>query len=402
MRGPNAAPSSPGELWRKRAFSGPVSPKTIDSDRAGYFRAPTAGRPLSASERAPHEGRFGINLSAVRVHEGEGAEAAANALRAEAYAAGENVVLGKGVSQATLGHELHHVAQQRGRLDSGTLRVSEPDHPLEREAEEGVAPSVGTATATLWRKVKPAMSRVAFENAVKTKYGVQTVRDGTAADQGNPPDWSSWSPGNQSEVYDAIVESFESVRTSNIGGMPKGVTEIVFFKVDYVGATSQPDTGAAFGGGKLEVFKAVTNWEGPEGRSVRTRSPLPTMIGKGAAARNITHELGHALFEAALKPATGMDLTIRDDFAIAVGWKKVSGRWQLFDLGTNSRITEENWNDPWGEQPMSKHSLFEPFEDFAESFMAYVHTPKVLLARSPARYNFIDGRKSRWSSGLNP
>jgi hypothetical protein len=100
------------------------------------------------------------------------------------------------------------------------------------------------------------------------------------------------------------------------------------------------------------------------------------------------------------------------DFARAVGW--VNG--SLFDIGVPAvataiaagnpppaqyEITQNNWNAPnWVEQPVSHYSLEDPSEDFAESVMAYVQAPNLLLARSPRRFAFIRDRRSRWEPGL--
>src|ERR1700760_3286094 len=85
----------------------------------------------------------------------------------------------------------------------------------------------------------------------------------------------------------------------------------------------------------------------------------------------------------------------------------MAGGQQLFDIQdpavasanpqkptpTKPPVTVSDWNDPkWGEQPISGYSLTGPFEDFAESFMAYVYASAVLKARSPARWSFIDGQ----------
>ena len=77
------------------------------------------GQPLSASARAFFEPRFGFDFSAVRVHTGEQAAAAAGALNADAFTVGRNVAFGAGmyapetrVGRRLLGHELTHVIQQ--------------------------------------------------------------------------------------------------------------------------------------------------------------------------------------------------------------------------------------------------------------------------------------------------
>ena len=104
------------------------------------------------------------------------------------------------------------------------------------------------------------------------------------------------------------------------------------------------------------------------------------------------------------------------DFRREVGWT-TTGPARLFDIGVpavqralavrttppaNYEITVNNWNSPqWVEQPMTDYSVAGgPGEDFAESVMAFVHEPQVLLSRSPRRYHFLFNRKERWLPGL--
>jgi hypothetical protein len=98
------AVSQPRVRWPSRAFTLhlPTSTGTIESSRADYFRSSSSGRPLSSAERAAHEPRLGVHLSGVRVHEGDGADAAARMAGAEAYAAGGAVVLSRNAGPATL------------------------------------------------------------------------------------------------------------------------------------------------------------------------------------------------------------------------------------------------------------------------------------------------------------
>jgi hypothetical protein len=76
------------------------------------------GAPLDAADRAFFEPRFGHDLAAVRLHTGRAAAVAARAIRAQAYAAGDHIVLGEGRHGPTrelLAHELAHVVQDRER-----------------------------------------------------------------------------------------------------------------------------------------------------------------------------------------------------------------------------------------------------------------------------------------------
>lgn len=77
------------------------------------------GQPLDAATRASMEPRFGHDFSGVRVHTDEQAAESAQAVRAQAYTVGQDLVFGAGqyapstgAGQKLLAHELAHVVQQ--------------------------------------------------------------------------------------------------------------------------------------------------------------------------------------------------------------------------------------------------------------------------------------------------
>ena len=81
----------------------------------------SSGQPLSATAASFFEGRFGKDLSQVRVHTGDSAAAAAQAVNARAFTLGQNIVFNKGEyrpdtrsGRHLLAHELVHTVQQRG------------------------------------------------------------------------------------------------------------------------------------------------------------------------------------------------------------------------------------------------------------------------------------------------
>jgi hypothetical protein len=116
----------------------------------------SSGQPLDPSARAFLSPRFGRDLSQVRVHRDARAAASAEAVGAQAYTVGRDIVFGEGRyapessrGLELLAHELTHVAQQAG-AGSGegrSLDIAPNGGPLEREAD-GVARSiVGQTTA---------------------------------------------------------------------------------------------------------------------------------------------------------------------------------------------------------------------------------------------------------------
>jgi hypothetical protein len=76
-----------------------------------------AGQPLAPSVRGTLEKRFGVDLSAVRVHTEQVSSAAVGAVSARAFTRGTDIFLGKGerpTDLALIAHEVAHVVQQRG------------------------------------------------------------------------------------------------------------------------------------------------------------------------------------------------------------------------------------------------------------------------------------------------
>jgi hypothetical protein len=101
----------------------------------------TGGAALPPDVRADLEARLGADFSAVRIHTGDAAARSADALAAEAYTVGDDIVFARGafaphdpLGRLRLAHELTHVLQQRSGAASSP-GVSDPADPLERAAE---------------------------------------------------------------------------------------------------------------------------------------------------------------------------------------------------------------------------------------------------------------------------
>lgn len=105
------------------------------------------GSPLDASTRSTMESVFGASFGDVRVHTDASASKSAEAVGANAYTVGSDMVFKSGQydpgtesGQKTIAHELSHVVQQsRGPVDGtaapGGIRVSDPSDRFEREAD---------------------------------------------------------------------------------------------------------------------------------------------------------------------------------------------------------------------------------------------------------------------------
>lgn len=105
------------------------------------------GSPLDESTKSSMESRFGQDFGDVRVHTDAKASASAEAVGANAYTVGSDVVFRSGhfdaaspTGQRTIAHELSHVVQQRsGPVDGtdapGGIKLSDPGDRFERAAD---------------------------------------------------------------------------------------------------------------------------------------------------------------------------------------------------------------------------------------------------------------------------
>jgi hypothetical protein len=145
-------------LLTKRIGSGDWGQAEVPPVVHEVIRSP--GQPIDPATRAFMEPRFGHDFSHVRVHTGEGAEASARALNAQAYAVGNHIVFGLGrfdpnatEGRRLLAHELTHVVQQSGGYDPRAV-VRQPAGAglLQRKGDEKApkAPKCDSGTAFRW------------------------------------------------------------------------------------------------------------------------------------------------------------------------------------------------------------------------------------------------------------
>jgi hypothetical protein len=129
-------------LYRRAVDAGEV--RADDPSVADALARIGGGQPLPEGIRREMEADIGVSFERVRIHTDEVAAAAARALRAAAFTVGEDIFFAEQAfapdSQAgrrLLAHELTHVVQSwQGRTPTGSSeRVSQPDEPLEREAD---------------------------------------------------------------------------------------------------------------------------------------------------------------------------------------------------------------------------------------------------------------------------
>ena len=151
--GDTPGPAVECEECRKKPLS--LQRKSLEAAGpvAGGFAPPivhdvlrSPAQSLDPQTRAFMEPHFGHDFSRVRIHADPGASEAANAVQAEAFTFGSNIVFGSGkfapstpAGRKLLAHELTHVVQQGAAPaagDLGTSRVSEPGR-LQRQPKGG-------------------------------------------------------------------------------------------------------------------------------------------------------------------------------------------------------------------------------------------------------------------------
>jgi hypothetical protein len=134
-----------GSVIRRRPSSLPLIPEGdatalgTDQERSVKTALSAPGSAFDSRLLRDVEGRTGRDVSYARLIKGSAADAACDAISAQAFTVGDQVVLGRteggGDSLATtLRHELVHVAQSHGSPPTGPLRLGSDSAPAEHQA----------------------------------------------------------------------------------------------------------------------------------------------------------------------------------------------------------------------------------------------------------------------------
>jgi len=191
------------------------------------------GEPLPETSRAQMENALGADLEGVRIHTSSLAARAAHDINAKAFTVGQNIYFGTGqyqpdaqTGQHLLAHELTHTVQQtNGRsLIQPDALISQPDDPLEREAET-VANMVGQEN----------QAAVSFQQSAPTQPRLATK------------------PIVQRAWYDVITEGAEWV-----GGQIASGAEAAWEGAEWVGGQVASGAQAVWGGA---TWLAGKSWE---------------------------------------------------------------------------------------------------------------------------------------------
>ena len=148
---------SEGETWQPDSLiQGVTSTRATDGPLIVRDALGSPGQPLDAAARDFMESRFGHDFSRVRVHTDQTAAESAQAIRARAYALGDDLVFGAGQyvpasdgGRRLLAHELAHVIGQRLSPGPGVIQRAKADQkPIEPLDD----PDVQAAIDTAWRE----------------------------------------------------------------------------------------------------------------------------------------------------------------------------------------------------------------------------------------------------------
>jgi hypothetical protein len=131
-----------GLLQRKSSQAAAPSQSSTEAPSIVNDVLRSPGQPLDGASRAFMEPRFGYDFSRVRVHADSRATKSAEAVNAQAYTVGSNIVFGpnqggsgNSAHQRLLAHELAHVVQQDGRRSGGSLQVAPANDSAEVAAD---------------------------------------------------------------------------------------------------------------------------------------------------------------------------------------------------------------------------------------------------------------------------
>ena len=153
------------------------------------------GAPLDESTRSSMESRFGQDFGDVRVHTDAQASQSAEAVGANAYTVGSDVVFRSGhfdasspTGQRTIAHELSHVVQQRsGPVDGteapGGIRLSDPGDRFERAADATANDVMNSSSGSSSSSNASAGTSVQLEEADDAQMPVQREMGGEEDDE---------------------------------------------------------------------------------------------------------------------------------------------------------------------------------------------------------------------------
>ncbi|MGB6826745.1 MAG: DUF4157 domain-containing protein, partial [Terracidiphilus sp.] len=210
---------------RRKAAAGGDSVTQVPHVVHEVLRSP--GRPLEAGVRHFMEPRFGFDFRDVRIHTDAKAAASAEAVNAQAYTVGRNIVFGRNAystgaeSRQLLAHELAHVVQQRGSKSAQAQTIASENDSYEREAEN-VAKHVeagGSAHGTAQSGDARALRRTPAKK-VSCAPGPLHLPDATVI--ADPVSVITAAENRANQLLDQAIAELDATRTRILGGATIG------------------------------------------------------------------------------------------------------------------------------------------------------------------------------------
>jgi hypothetical protein len=182
----------------------------------------SAGQPLDAETRLHMESRFRRDFSRVRVHTDARAVASADAVEADAYTVGPQIVFAAGryaprttCGRALLTHELAHVVQQEGLpRGSGPLAI-DPSPSLEMEAARMASRDPSSIAPSIGRVAQLGLQRAHCSRAGTTCAATTECDSPDPGYPGSPATASSWALVVNIDVEASDFES--ALRSGDVG-----------------------------------------------------------------------------------------------------------------------------------------------------------------------------------------
>ena len=140
------------------------------------------GRPLSESERAFFEPKFGYDFSSVKIHTGTRAKETAHEVNARAFTIGQDVVFGEDqyapqtiVGKALLAHELTHVVQQSIDGTAGKSRLGIMQRQRHPAAHGGPSAVPSALSLQIFRWLEAPLKLAVQDPAKLDQWGTTAV-----------------------------------------------------------------------------------------------------------------------------------------------------------------------------------------------------------------------------------
>lgn len=271
--------SSVAAVGASPRFSAAVHP-------SAEFRDPSDGRALDGSTRKAFERAFDTDLSDVRIHTDAAAIASAEAIDAEAYTVGRDIVFGPGryrpdtaEGRALLAHEVAHTQQQKTTpAQGGTTSIAPANGDAERDAERAASAVMAGRTAQVAARNEPA---TIARQPKKTKRADRFLPNEKAK-------LKAMGRGEIDDLIDAIVAdgAYHRIRQQTVGGV-EHTWEV---KTEIVELSEEEQTKGALFGGALTPDKTTPS---ADGKTMLHQNTYILRGGQASTLQSALHELIH-------------------------------------------------------------------------------------------------------------